>query len=310
MAQLVNQTTQQVVYLLSLHFIGRHAASCHTVIENPKASRIHASVSFNGSHWLIQDNSTNGTFINNKRIDGHANVKLEIGDEIFFSTADAGVWKVADLSAPKSMLQGLSEECETILLDRLTVIPSEDDPQICLYLREDNRWICEQNDDMRILCDGDKVSLTDTMAWQFVEACGSDTTVKLAPNIDSVEINAEFVVSQSEEHVSLSMSFDGQHFDMGERSHHYLFLLLARQYLDDKSHGVAASECGWVERELLIKMLGLEEAHINMQVYRFRKQFNELTKHMTNPPQLIERRKGLLRFVCKNIQIFGGLKGS
>ena len=309
MAQLVNQTTQQVVFLLSLHLIGRHAASCHTVIDNPKASRIHASVSFNGSHWLIQDNSTNGTFINGKRIDGHANVKLALGDEIFFSTAEAGLWKVVDLSAPKNMLQALSEQCETILLDRLTVIPSEDDPQICLYLGADNRWICEQNEDMRILCDGDKVSLTDNISWQFVEACGSDTTVKLAPNIDGVEINAEFVVSQSEEHVALCISCNGHRFDMGERSHHYLFLLLARQYLGDKGSGVVDSECGWIDRELLIKMLGMEEAHINMQVYRFRKQFSDLTKHMTNSPQLIERRKGQLRFVCKNIQIFGGLQG-
>ena len=103
---------------------------------------------------------------------------------------------MVNLSAPKNMLQALSEQCETMLLDRLTVIPSEDDPQIRLYLGADNLWICEQNEDMRILCDGDKVSLTDNISWQFVEACGSDTTVKLSPNIDGVEINAESVVSQ------------------------------------------------------------------------------------------------------------------
>ncbi|NMA62111.1 MAG: FHA domain-containing protein [Firmicutes bacterium] len=69
--------------MVSLHpgfLIGR-GASCHLVLADPSASRVHASFSWQGEAWLIQDNrSTNGTLVNGTKIRGTA--PLRSGDRI------------------------------------------------------------------------------------------------------------------------------------------------------------------------------------------------------------------------------------
>jgi hypothetical protein len=56
------------------------------VIRRPSISRLHASLAFRKDHHEIADlDSTNGTFVNGRRIKGSAAVKL--GDEIRFGDA-------------------------------------------------------------------------------------------------------------------------------------------------------------------------------------------------------------------------------
>lgn len=309
MAKLINQTTKEEVYLLALHLVGRHTGSCHTVLNNPQASRIHATISWCGEQWSIQDNSTNGTYLNGKRIDGYTNYKLQLNDTIYFASQDAGVWTFVDDSEPCCMLQMLAPDSKTVLLEQLAVLPNEDSPQVCLYIAPDGKWVCEQDNDVRVLSNNDKILLEDGQLWQFIEASGSDTTIRMsAINQDVSSVSAEFEVSQSEEHVSLVIVCDGKSFNLGERTHHYLLLLLARQYLSDQNDGLNPRECGWVDKEQLAKMVQMEEVHINMQIYRFRKQVADATKTEMSMPQLVERRKGELRFVCREINILGGMQ--
>ncbi len=62
--------------------IGRESRYCEIVLSDPKISRLHAEVvSFDGRTMLIDRNSSNGTFVNDERIE---RTFLNDGDVIYF----------------------------------------------------------------------------------------------------------------------------------------------------------------------------------------------------------------------------------
>jgi S1-C subfamily serine protease len=67
--------------------IGRESAICEIVLENPKVSRLHAEVvSIDGKVLLIDRNSSNGTYVNDQKIDKRF---LVDGDIIYFGGRNA-----------------------------------------------------------------------------------------------------------------------------------------------------------------------------------------------------------------------------
>jgi serine protease Do len=67
--------------------VGREAAMCEIVLENPKVSRLHAEVvSIDGKVLLIDRNSSNGTYVNDQKIDKRF---LKDGDIIYFGGRNA-----------------------------------------------------------------------------------------------------------------------------------------------------------------------------------------------------------------------------
>lgn len=67
--------------------IGREATICEIVLENPKVSRLHAEVvSIDGKTLLIDRSSSNGTYVNDQKIDKRF---LQDGDIIYFGGRNA-----------------------------------------------------------------------------------------------------------------------------------------------------------------------------------------------------------------------------
>lgn len=67
--------------------IGRERSICEIVLENPKVSRLHAEVvSIDGKVLLIDRNSSNGTYVNDQKIDKRF---LQDGDIIYFGGRNA-----------------------------------------------------------------------------------------------------------------------------------------------------------------------------------------------------------------------------
>lgn len=67
--------------------IGREQSICEIVLDNPKVSRLHAEVvSVDGKVLLIDRNSSNGTFVNDQKIDKRY---LKDGDIIYFGGRNA-----------------------------------------------------------------------------------------------------------------------------------------------------------------------------------------------------------------------------
>jgi len=310
MAKLFNHKSNEYIILRSLHLFGRHSGNANTVLTNPEASRLHASIQWNGSVWLIQDTSSNGTFINKKLMAKGKKIRLTIKDAIQFGTLKSANWVFIDNSPPKSLLVSLDNKDDCIELDGIVVLPSPKNPIITLYQLMDKQWVYEDASGMNILQTGIKLNLNDGF-WYFVNADTMDETKKTYNNHQHSKdtIKAVFTVSQNEEHVEMFIHSDNQLIDLGERIHHYLILTLARKRLKDFKNGIEEIEQGWIDKNILAQQIGMDENHINILIFRFRKQFLKLIPPSLHLFQLIERRRGNIRFAIKNIEINGGLEG-
>lgn len=307
MARLLDNQNGQTIELLAQHIIGRHPSSANTVIVNPKVSRIHATISWDGEQWLVRDSSTNGTFINGKRLIHEQEQVLAVGDHIGIVDKANDCFTVDSLESPACMLIPETAGTPLIILQNLVVLPNEQTPLLTLYQDADGLWYCEDIDGKRNIINGSKIGVLDNI-WRFIEASGCAATIGAVGQTDNDNITVYFNVSQNEEHVSLSVKVGAQVFDLGERSHHYLLLLLARQRLSDKAAGISESERGWVGKEALIKALGMEETHINIQIYRLRKQIVDTLPQHLLLSHMIEKRRGYVRIVWDEIHIEGGLR--
>lgn len=69
-AQLIDLNTNEVRYVNQARCtIGRERSAADLVVSDPNVSRRHAELTYTGSDWTLEDlNSTNGTFVNNRRI--------------------------------------------------------------------------------------------------------------------------------------------------------------------------------------------------------------------------------------------------
>lgn len=303
----MNTNTEERVILLIQHVFGRHPSTSHTVLKSPDASRMHATIFWDGEDWLLQDSSSNGTFVNGKTVLHGSKQRLRKGDKIQFASLLSDIWLMEDVTAPNSLLVPVTAGLETIELAHLAVLPNETSPEVTLYMSPNGHWVCESSSGISVLKTGDLVGCAGEN-WRFIEAKASAETQfiesKELPN--SPQVGIYFDVSQNEEHVSFRLKMDEQEYDLGQRNHHYLLLLLARKRINDMQTGISVTEQGWVDKEELCKMLGQNENHVNIQVYRLRKQLVDILPKSYSLPQAIERRTREMRVAFDDIEISGG----
>jgi hypothetical protein len=121
-----------------------------------------------------------------------------------------------------------------------------------------------------------------------------------------------FNVSLNEEHVMISIHHGLTAVYLGERSHHCSLLALARLRLHDAGRGVDPSSQGWTDTDRLAQGLGIDEAHLNIHIFRARKLFGAALAGMPSLPNIIERRRCECRLGGFRFQIVRGsvLEGS
>ncbi len=117
-----------------------------------------------------------------------------------------------------------------------------------------------------------------------------------------------FFLSADEETTWLDVYYHQRKVSLGARSHHYLTLNLARHLSQDIHNGILPSQQGWVDINLLLKELGIDLSHLNIQVHRARKQFaTALSQIVPNATAsslpLIARFKGQLRLIPEQFTI-------
>ncbi len=304
MARLINKHTKEIITLRANHTLGRDQHTNITALQNPAVSRNHAIISWDGEHWRLKDSSTNGTLINRTRIGYGTYHSLKEGVTIQFGNHPTESWEVIDLSPPITCLIPLTTSLSMIPLHDIEIL-SLGDKEIMVYLAEDGQWHCEVDGDVSVLRSGDTVGHNNSY-WHFIDARPSEATAAMdqTPPPDDIQFN--FEASQNEEHVSLKLVVNNSTIDFGERNHHYLLLLMARQRLIDQEKCIDKLEQGWIKKDVFVQMMGMAEQHINIQVHRFRKQVTNTLPDSTILHQIIERRPGELRFAYSNITIKGG----
>ncbi len=214
---------------------------------------------------------------------------------------------MSDLKAPKTVLIPLNEDQTAIELDTFYSLPDEQNPEISLYVLARGQWLCERADGVMPLHDGDVIRHGQNL-WKFYDAEAIETTPVQTegPRGSTDDITFRFDVSLDEEHMFLKLIRGHATFDLGERAHHYLLLTLARRRLDDMQNRVDPNEQGWIELEDLSHMLDLDPPHLNIHIYRARKQIAQLEPKLSYLPQVVERRVGSVRFGCPWFTIIRG----
>ncbi|MGH1539465.1 MAG: FHA domain-containing protein [Arenicella sp.] len=307
MALLQNKLTEERIMLRVNHTFGRDPETNIDVLNSVAVSRNHAVIVWDGDFWKIKDFSTNGTFINDKPISSGVYHDLSPGVRLQFGHLPMETWEVVNLDPPMTCLLPLDPSLPLIPLHDVVVLPIES-LEIIVSLSENGDWVCETGTELAVLQTGNKVGASGQF-WQFVDGHPGVATVIADSPPPNEDIQFCFKVSQNEEHVFLSLMFKGKEYDLGERNHHYLLLLLARQRLEDRDKGLRESEQGWIKKETLSQMLGLIEQHINIQVHRVRKQVTAVLPSNVTLHQIVERRLGEIRFAYTNMHIEGGLEG-
>ena len=115
-----------------------------------------------------------------------------------------------------------------------------------------------------------------------------------------------FDLSLDEESTQLCLQHDQQKIDLGVRSHHYLLLQLARHRAEDIERDLDSHSQGWVYASQLAAELGMDNTHMNIHIFRARKQLADALPHAQMQTCLLERRGGKLRFGCDKFKIYKG----
>jgi hypothetical protein len=308
MATLLNLSSQRPVVLRPLHAFGRYAAACQTVLRAADVSQIHARVRWDGRRWEIIDQSRNGTTLNGRRLPGGVWTALEAESVIRMGADDETIWTVVCLEAPQTCLFPLDGSVEPVpLKPQGTLLPDETQPVAEIHCR-DGHWIAEYPEGLDHLVDGAVVRINAT-SWEFVLCPVLQETLESRLHEQSKptgEIALHFEVSLNEEHTELRLQHQGQTIDLGERIHHYTALTLARKRLDDVQRGVEAAAQGWTSVEQLARMLGVEPAYVNIQLFRAKHQITGGLPEGFQLPQLFERRRGEVRFGDNTFSIHRG----
>lgn len=308
MAVIENISTGEKIVLRSHHVFGRRVAGTDTQINDPCISQIHCAVRWEGNEWFIQDFSRNGTWLDNKRITLHQSYSLDANSVICMAGSEQCSWKIIDLSPPAtSLIPVHPKDDDIITLSRFAVLPDETSPEISIYRNESGVWFCETIESTSIMHDGDIIRHGEKM-WRFSSADPIDSTKIELTSDEAAEQSVifDFKVSRDEEHVFLDITVKGKKRSLGERVHHYLLLTLARKREQDSNLGLDPATQGWIDLEDLSSMLGIDRAHLNIQIFRARKQVSHAIEEIDHLPSVFERRSGSIRFGFTQFSITRG----
>ncbi|MEM7541894.1 MAG: FHA domain-containing protein [Pseudomonadota bacterium] len=283
-----------------LHIFGRQADRVDTLLLDPEASHIHATLRWTGALWLLTDHSTNGTWVNGDPIVSKQGTAITADYELQFGSPNVQAWSVMDVDAPRSVLIDPHEH-ETPIDGFIDL--SDSDNATAIYETGVGDWVIERDGHVRPLKHMEVVELADKRAWTFWDGTPPADTVELSRSIP--EPSFEFEVSLDEEHVRVLVTGLGEPISLGERNHHYLMLTLARRWLEDMSAGTGSDHSGWLDSESLSTMLGLTREHMNIQVCRLRQQLSGALGQ-TNAHEIVQRRPGQVRLRATGIRIVKG----
>jgi hypothetical protein len=304
MGMLCNRESGARVLLRGYHVFGRHPARSDTVLQGAEASQLHAVLRWRDGRWQVMDHSRNGSLLDGRRLAPGQPVALAPGQVLRFGPGGQD-WVVQDVSAPGPALLPLDAALPPLPLRRLHLLPDAEAPQSCVYLDEAGAWMLEQQGELRALRDGDEFTAAGACYRLFV-ADNLDETRAVTADADAQAAVLEFRVSLDEEHTWLQVRYGARQVDLGERSHHYALLTLARQRLADARAGLDAAAQGWLERLRLARMLGMDASHLNIQIFRAREQLMSALPEVPALAQAIEGRRGGLRLGPVGFEIHRG----
>jgi len=316
MATLLSINTREIIPLLSHHTFGRVAELVDRVVAAPQVSKIHAVIEWRSDAWFIRDlGGRNGTSVNATLAKPGINTRVKPGDIIQFANCHEEQLCVIDIDPPLSQLIGMNPQSPTIILEEFNLLPDQETPQAALFFSNfSNQWHLETYaghtaDDVQtsISVSANSRITIGLHCWLLhiqPEYSHTQTLRQSESSLNTFEFN--FELSLDEEHTVLTLrnKYINQEISLGERTHHYLLYQLATLRLEHESAGFCDAERGWADRDLLCRQLGLDISHLNILLFRARKQLASALQGFASVDQLIENRCGQIRLNHANINIY------
>lgn len=289
-------------YLRDYHTFGRRSDAVDSVFDHGYISKLHAIIEWRDPNWVLKDVSKNGVKLNGKIIPAQKPVILKLSDTIDLGGAGEIIINIADLSPPKPLLINQDDPKKTIEIAESILIPNEHAPEVALYLCPDRQqWFSERVDEGQEegpFEHGDLIDV-DGDNWKFFLISEDDITTELSSKQATLDdILFRFDLSQDEESANLTLITNVGELELGERTHHYLLVHLLR------CRSLNEQQVTWLDNHLLMKELGLEETHLNIQIFRARKQVASALPGFSGHSKFIQRRRGALRLGIKNFEIY------
>lgn len=290
MAILEELDTHERTVLLARHLIGRSNLA-HLRIADPSISAEHAMISWNGATWEVHDlGSRNGTTLDSRKLQPGERAQLSRGARLGFGAAGAK-WSFADDEPPSAAARPF-DGGELIFADHhLLALPGAEDPEITIYRDRTGVWVLDRDGEREPIADGREVSAGGRRFILFLPDVVSATweAGQAAPSLTGATLR--FKVSRDEEFIELSVLAQQQKFELGARAHHALLLALARARIRDREEDPRSpdSAIGWVYVDEVARALDMDEMHINVAIYRCRRQL--ASAGLTRSEEIVERRK-------------------
>jgi FHA domain len=275
--------------LIARSVVGR-LQTCHVQVPSNNVSALHAQIIWDGSVWQVQDlSSRNGTFVDGRRVVAGEQAPLVCDTTLAFGAAE-NVFRFVDASPP--VLMATADGEVVVAHGDVLCLPADDACEVTVYRDGERRWIVASDQGERALEDQAVIS-AGKRAWR-IGLPGLTARTDEAPGEPTATVLdtcLTLAVSRDGEHLSARVEQQGKMILLESRAHLFLLLELARTRLSDAAQPqLAPSEHGWMYRDELQSALGIDEANLNIWVYRARQQF--IKRKVLGAGALFERREG------------------
>lgn len=298
--------------LRAYHLFGRAAERVDTPIETALASRVHAAMGWVDGQWFVRDLSSNGTWLNGRKLRKNNTQVVAAGDHLCFGDPQGDEWRLLDAAPPQSLLIDTADPDAVIVLEDYTFIPDEHAPSaVAVFSPMGGSWslqdVAERNPSAEQHLNHGRVVACAGRAWRVFLAESESATYRIDATAQGLG-RYEFVfrMSLDEENTVLELHCDDELIDLGDRTHHYLLAHLARRRAADAADGLDEASQGWIDTEQLCRDLGLDLSHANIQIFRARKQLATAAATALDAEALVERGKGRVRFGGRRLKIYKG----
>lgn len=260
----------QVVSLPSRLLVGREGTAGLRLADS-SISGEHAVLAWRGGGWSLRDlGSANGTLVNGERVAPGAWRSLAEGDALQFGLF-FGLFRLVDASPPKPFARRLSDGLEIMATSEVLALPSAGCPTLQI-MPMGAGWVCSGDAGDHPIGDGEAIVVHDEQ-WRVFLPSGTEETQRPSDLVRVQQLELVFQVSTDEETVLIELKAPRWLKRLDSRAHNYLLLHLARHRLKDSL--LPKSEQGWVDRGALSQRLQLDAEHINVQLFRIRRNFAE-----------------------------------
>ncbi|MDQ3033052.1 MAG: FHA domain-containing protein [Myxococcota bacterium] len=272
--------------------VGRSRA-CTIRLSESQVSGEHACVFWHRGAWWLRDlGSTNGTWIDGRRVEVGARVELQRDAVLGIGDADGATLTLVDDAAPLlraiDARSGVVREGSTELL----YLPDDDDPRATIF-DDGTGWIVEREGAVLAALDQQPIEVDGTTWTLELPARASDddvdTTAAAGDGLIVLERSLlRFRVSRDEEYVELTVIASDREIALTPRAFHYLLLTLARKRAADAAAQVEPAEQGWIYADELARQLATTKPKLNLDICRARQQL--AAAGIGGAARIIERR--------------------